>query len=296
MQRDSEVRWYHGFIRPKHMLGASFLFHRELRSYEIKNAPHGSHCGGVEAAAEAARRRRRILPNRIFYIADGYVWQSRCLTRKHGGVGERNVEGGNGMRKISGNKLLVKALKEEGVDTLFGYPGACTIDISDELYKQGDIKVILPRHEQALVHEADAYARSTGKVGVCLVTSGPGATNLVTGLATANYDSVPLVCFTGQVARHLIGNDAFQEVDIVGITRSITKYGVTVHRREELGRIIKEAFYIARSGMQNMYRKNTLFVHRQLPVRMALNAHISTLPVRFVFDYSTNSFYRKDIF
>ena len=132
------------------------------------------------------------------------------------------------MKQISGNKLLVKALKEEGVDTLFGYPGACTIDISDELYKQSGLDIILPRHEQALVHEADAYARTTGKVGVCLVTSGPGATNLVTGLATANYDSVPLVCFTGQVARHLIGNDAFQEVDIVGITRSITKYGVTV--------------------------------------------------------------------
>ena len=152
------------------------------------------------------------------------------------------------MRQISGNKLLVKALKEEGVDTIFGYPGACTIDISDELYKQDEIRVILPRHEQALVHEADAYARTTGKVGVCLVTSGPGATNLVTGLATANYDSVPLVCFTGQVARHLIGNDAFQEVDIVGITRSITKYGVTVKKREDLGRIIKEAFYIARTG------------------------------------------------
>ncbi|MCB7303167.1 biosynthetic-type acetolactate synthase large subunit [Bariatricus massiliensis] len=152
------------------------------------------------------------------------------------------------MKKISGNKLLVKALREEGVDTLFGYPGACTIDISDELYKQDYTKVILPRHEQALVHAADAYARSTGKVGVCLVTSGPGATNLVTGLATANYDSVPLVCFTGQVARHLIGNDAFQEVDIVGITRSITKYGVTVRDREDLGRIIKEAFYIARTG------------------------------------------------
>ena len=148
----------------------------------------------------------------------------------------------------SGNKLLVKALKEEGVDVLFGYPGACTIDISDELYKQSGIDIILPRHEQALVHEADAYARTTGKVGVCLVTSGPGATNLVTGLATANYDSVPLVCFTGQVARHLIGNDAFQEVDIVGITRSITKYGVTVRNREDLGRIIKEAFYIARTG------------------------------------------------
>ena len=152
------------------------------------------------------------------------------------------------MRQITGNKLLVRALKEEGVDTLFGYPGACTIDIRDELYKQDEIRVILPRHEQALVHEADAYARTTGKVGVCLVTSGPGATNLVTGLATANYDSVPLVCFTGQVARPLIGNDAFQEVDIVGITRSITKYGVTVRKREDLGRIIKEAFYIARTG------------------------------------------------
>ena len=152
------------------------------------------------------------------------------------------------MKQISGNKLLVRALKEEGVDTIFGYPGACTIDISDELYKQDDIRIILPRHEQALVHEADAYARTTGKVGVCLVTSGPGATNLVTGLATANYDSVPLVCFTGQVARPLIGNDAFQEVDIVGITRSITKYGVIVRNREDLGRIIKEAFYIARTG------------------------------------------------
>ena len=152
------------------------------------------------------------------------------------------------MKKISGNKLLVKALREEGVDTMFGYPGACTIDLSDELYKQDYTKVILPRQEIALVHEADAYARSTGKVGVCLVTSGPGATNLVTGLATANYDSVPLVCFTGQVARHLSGNDAFQEVDIVGITRSITKYGVTVRNREDLGRILKEAFYIARTG------------------------------------------------
>lgn len=152
------------------------------------------------------------------------------------------------MKKISGNQLFVKALKEEGVDTIFGYPGACTIDISDELYKQDYTKVILPRQEVALVHEADAYARSTGKTGVCLVTSGPGATNLVTGLATAYYDSVPLVCFTGQVARHLIGNDAFQEVDIVGITRSITKYGVTVTRREDLGRILKEAFYIAGTG------------------------------------------------
>ena len=152
------------------------------------------------------------------------------------------------MKKISGKKLLVKALREAQVETIFGYPGACTIDISDELYKQDYTKVILPRQEVALVHEADAYARSTGKTGVCLVTSGPGATNLVTGLATAYYDSVPLVCFTGQVSRHLIGNDAFQEVDIIGITRSITKYGVTVRNREDLGRILKEAFYIARTG------------------------------------------------
>lgn len=152
------------------------------------------------------------------------------------------------MKKITGNKLLVKALKEEGVEILFGYPGACAIDIADALYQQNLIRIVLPRHEQALVHEADAYARSTGKTGVCLVTSGPGATNLVTGLATAYSDCVPLVCFTGQVARHLIGNDAFQEVDIVGITRNITKYGVTVRNREDLGRIVKEAFYIASSG------------------------------------------------
>ncbi len=152
------------------------------------------------------------------------------------------------MKKISGNQLFVKALMEEGVEVLFGYPGATIIDIGDELYKQNEIKVILPRHEQALVHEADAYARSTGKVGVCLVTSGPGATNIVTAIATANYDSVPLVCFTGQVAKHLIGNDAFQEADIIGITRSICKWGITVQKREDLGRIIKEAFYIARTG------------------------------------------------
>ncbi len=150
--------------------------------------------------------------------------------------------------EIKGSELFVKALKQEGVDILFGYPGGQAIDLFDALYNQDDIKVILPRHEQALVHAADGYARSTGKVGVCLVTSGPGATNLVTGIATANFDSVPLVCFTGQVPTNLIGNDAFQEVDIVGITRSICKYSTTVRKREDLGRIIKEAFFIARSG------------------------------------------------
>ncbi len=150
--------------------------------------------------------------------------------------------------EIKGSTLFVKALLAEGVDMLFGYPGASTIDLFDELYEQEGIELILPRHEQGLIHAADGYARSTGKTGVCLVTSGPGATNLVTGIATANYDSVPLVCFTGQVATGLIGNDAFQEVDIIGITRSICKYGVVVRRREDLGRIIKEAFYIAASG------------------------------------------------
>ncbi len=149
---------------------------------------------------------------------------------------------------IKGTELFVKALREEGVDTLFGYPGGQAIDLFDALYGQDDIEVILPRHEQGLIHAADGYARSTGKVGVCLVTSGPGATNLVTGIATANYDSVPLVCFTGQVPQNLMGNDAFQEVDIVGITNSICKYAITVRKREDLPRIIKEAFYIARTG------------------------------------------------
>lgn len=150
--------------------------------------------------------------------------------------------------QISGAELFVKALKEENVDVLFAYPGGQAIDLFNALYGESEIDVILPRHEQGLVHAADGYARSTGKVGVCLVTSGPGATNLVTGIATANYDSVPLVCFTGQVATDLIGNDAFQEVDIVGITRSITKYAVTVRNRENLADTIKKAFYIAQTG------------------------------------------------
>lgn len=150
--------------------------------------------------------------------------------------------------QISGAELFVKALKEEKVDTIFAYPGGQAIDLFNALYGSEGIQVILPRHEQGLIHAADGYSRSTGKAGVCLVTSGPGATNLVTGIATANYDSVPLVCFTGQVPTHLIGNDAFQEVDIVGITRSISKYAVTVRKRDELAAIIKKAFYIARSG------------------------------------------------
>ncbi len=149
---------------------------------------------------------------------------------------------------ITGRKLFVKALEEEGVDTIFGYPGGTVTDLFDELYKTDSIRLVLPRHEQALIHEAEGYAKTLGKTGVCLVTSGPGATNTITGLADAYYDNIPLVCFTGQVPLNLIGNDAFQEVDIVGMTRSITKYSVTVRDRADLGKIIKMAFYIARTG------------------------------------------------
>lgn len=149
--------------------------------------------------------------------------------------------------KITGAELFVKALLSENVDTLFAYPGGQAIDLFHALYGVEELKIVLPRHEQGLIHAADGYARSTGKVGVCLVTSGPGATNLVTGIATANYDSVPLVCFTGQVPTYLMGKETFQEVDIVGITRSICKYAVTVRRREDLAKEIKKAFVIAQS-------------------------------------------------
>lgn len=150
--------------------------------------------------------------------------------------------------KISGNNLFVTAMKKEGVDTIFAYPGGMVVNLLDALHDAPGIDLVLPRHEQGLIHAADGYARATGKVGVCLVTSGPGATNLVTGIANANYDSIPLVCFTGQVPEHLIGNDAFQEVDIVGITRNVAKFVIMVRDREMLAQRIKEAFYIARSG------------------------------------------------
>jgi acetolactate synthase-1/2/3 large subunit len=150
--------------------------------------------------------------------------------------------------KVSGAELFVRALREEGVRHLFGFPGGVVIPVFDVLYSEPEIKVILTRHEQGAVHAADGYARSSGRTGVCLVTSGPGATNTVTGLATANFDSVPIVCFTGQVSRSMIGNDAFQEADIVGITRPVTKHNYLVLERRDLGRIIKEAFTIASTG------------------------------------------------
>ena len=149
--------------------------------------------------------------------------------------------------KMTGAQALMKMFQEEQVDTIFGYPGGMVIDIYDEL-TQTDIQHVLVRHEQGAVHAADAYARASGKIGVCLVTSGPGATNTVTGIASAYMDSIPMLVISGQVPTHLIGNDAFQEADIVGITRPCTKHNYLVTDPADLPRIIKEAFYIARAG------------------------------------------------
>ena len=150
--------------------------------------------------------------------------------------------------KLTGAEIFIESLKREGVEYLFGIPGGAVIDLHDALYKQDNIKFILTRHEQAAVHMADGYARSTGKPGVALVTSGPGATNTITGLATAYMDSVPIVVFTGQVPTPLIGNDAFQEADIVGMSIPCTKYNFLVKDVNELSKTIKKAFYIATTG------------------------------------------------
>lgn len=150
--------------------------------------------------------------------------------------------------KISGAEILIESLKREGVKHIFGYPGGVVLNIFDRLYENKDIKLILTRHEQGAVHAADGYARSTGKPGVAIVTSGPGATNTVTGIATASMDSIPLIVFSGQVPTMLIGNDAFQEADIVGISRPCTKYNYLAKDVRDLSRIVREAFYVATSG------------------------------------------------
>lgn len=150
--------------------------------------------------------------------------------------------------KISGAEILIECLKREGVKHIFGYPGGVVLNIFDILYDEKDIKLILTRHEQGAVHAADGYARVSGKAGVAIVTSGPGATNTVTGIANASMDSVPLVVFSGQVPTMLIGNDAFQEADIVGITRPCTKYNFLVKDIRELARTVREAFHIASTG------------------------------------------------
>ena len=149
--------------------------------------------------------------------------------------------------QMNGAQALLESLKIENVELVFGYPGGAVLDLYDAVYKS-KFPHILTRHEQGAVHAADGYARATGKVGVCFATSGPGATNLITGIATANMDSIPLVCFTGQVTNPLIGKDSFQEADIVGITTPITKHNYLVKKVDELPRVIKEAFFIARTG------------------------------------------------
>ena len=149
---------------------------------------------------------------------------------------------------LRGAEIFIRALKDEGIKHLFGYPGGAVLHIYDALYKQDDVEHILVRHEQGATHAADAYARATGKPGVVLVTSGPGVTNCVTGIATAYLDSIPLVVFTGQVPTHLIGNDAFQEVDAIGVTRPCVKHNFLVKNVEDLASTIKKAFYVATTG------------------------------------------------
>lgn len=152
------------------------------------------------------------------------------------------------MKKLSGAEMVVQSLQDEGVEYVFGYPGGSVLDIYDAIHTLGGIKHVLVRHEQAAVHMADGYARSTGKVGCVLVTSGPGATNAITGIATAYTDSIPLVVFSGQVPSSLIGSDAFQECDMVGISRPVVKHSFLVKRAEDIPQIIKKAFYIASTG------------------------------------------------
>ncbi|MBL8588732.1 MAG: acetolactate synthase 3 large subunit [Methylobacteriaceae bacterium] len=151
-------------------------------------------------------------------------------------------------KQMTGAEMIVEALKDQGVDTIFGYPGGAVLPIYDAIFNQNHVQHVLVRHEQGAAHAAEGYARSTGKVGVLLVTSGPGATNAITGLTDALLDSIPLVCITGQVPTHLIGSDAFQECDTVGITRSCTKHNYLVKSIADLPRVLHEAFYVARSG------------------------------------------------
>lgn len=155
---------------------------------------------------------------------------------------------GNIVEKLSGGDMLIRALQDEGVDVIFGYPGGAVLHIYDALFKQNQIQHVLVRHEQAATHMADGYARATGRPGVVFVTSGPGATNAITGIATAYMDSIPMVVISGQVQSHLIGTDSFQETDMVGISRPVVKHSYLVKRAEDIPETIKKAFYIATSG------------------------------------------------
>src|SRR5258706_8535268 len=176
---------------------------------------------------------------------------------------------------LSGADIVIKALVDQGVDVVFGYPGGAVLPIYDALFKQNSLRHILVRHEQGAGHAAEGFARSTGRVGVVMVTSGPGATNCVTGLTNALMDSTPIVCITGQVATHLIGNDAFQEADVVGITRPCTKYNYLVKDVRDLARVVKEAFFIARTG-------------RPGPVVIDLPKDITAVKAPYIYPESVN--------
>ena len=152
------------------------------------------------------------------------------------------------MEMLSGGEMIIRALEDEGVEYIFGYPGGAALHIYDALFKAEKLPHILVRHEQAATHAADGYARATGKTGVVLVTSGPGATNAITGIATAYMDSIPMVVISGQVQSHLIGEDAFQETDMIGVSRPIVKHSFLVQRSEDIPETIKKAFFIASTG------------------------------------------------
>src|SRR5689334_5412093 len=166
------------------------------------------------------------------------------MKRENGMIGMS----GEAEELMTGAEIVLRALADQGVTDIFGYPGGAVLPIYDELIQQDQLRHLLVRHEQGATHMAEGYARSTGKCGVVLVTSGPGATNAVTGLTDALMDSIPMVCITGQVPTHLIGNDAFQECDTVGITRPCTKHNYLVKSIDDLPRVLHEAFYVAASG------------------------------------------------
>ncbi|MDE7084755.1 MAG: acetolactate synthase large subunit, partial [Clostridia bacterium] len=176
--------------------------------------------------------------------------------------------------KMKGADILINCLVEQGVDTIFGYPGGAVLDIYDALYRNGKINHILTAHEQGAAHAADGYARVTGKVGVCFATSGPGATNLVTGIATAYMDSIPVVAVTGNVGLTNLGRDSFQEVDIAGITMPVTKHNYIVKDVSELADVIRKAFYIANSG-----RKGPVLIDILKNVQTAEYDYEPTLPL-----------------
>jgi len=178
-------------------------------------------------------------------------------------------------RTMTGAQMVLKALADQKVEHIFGYPGGAVLPIYDEIYQQDKVEHILVRHEQGAVHAAEGYARSTGKPGVVLVTSGPGATNAVTGLTDAMMDSIPLVCITGQVPTHLIGNDAFQECDTIGITRPCTKHNYLVKDVNDLARVLHEAFYVAMAG-----RPGPVVVDIPKDVQFALGEYVGPSNVR----------------